>query len=227
MPYNRVQARRFLSAAETELFESSLGASRKALGTADLHRRLKRTRTLRDKSRDLLQRQKLATRARTGTKRGVTGHANQRTAEKAAALDEALKRFEAEAHARQALQRGATKGGTTRKTAAPARSPTKTRASVKTAPAPRRRRSAASVLSEALVKKHAADEARVAAAKPARSAKAPASPEETAPGGTRPTPPSVRARAVSSRLADSNLSHIQGHTSAQVRRSQARRDRKR
>ncbi len=103
MTNDRDQTRSFLSTAETELFESSLGASCKVLGTADLHRRLERTRALRDKARDLLQRQKLATRARTGTKRGVTGHANERTAEKAAALDEALKRFEAEAHFRQAL----------------------------------------------------------------------------------------------------------------------------
>jgi len=227
MPYDRVHTRSLLSAAETKLFESSLGASCKALGIADLHRRIERTRKLRDKSRDLLQRQKLATRARTGTKRGVNGHANQRTAEKAAALAEVLKRFEAEVHARQTLQRGATKGVTTRKAAAPAKGPTKTKASVKTALAHRRQRSAASVLSDALVKKHAADEARIATAKPARSAKAPAIYEETAPGGARPTKPLARAHAISSRLADSNLPHIQGHTSAQVRRSQAKRDRRR
>ncbi len=104
MPYNRIQARRFLSASEIELFESSLGASRKALGPADLRRHLKRARTLRDKSRDLLQRQKLATRARTGSKWGKTGHANERTAQKAAAFSEALQRFEDEASARRAVE---------------------------------------------------------------------------------------------------------------------------
>lgn len=224
MPYNRIQASRILSAPEMELFESSLGARRKALSTADLRRRRKRARTLRDKSRDLLQRQKLATRARTGSKTGAAGHANQRTRQKAAALAETLKRFDDEADAREALeQRDATKGASRRK-ASSRKTPASRRVRSKAAPAPSL--PAAAVLKKALVTKRAAEEARAAAGTHTRSAKAPASRDESVPGGIPPTTPSVRASAVSSRLADANLSQIQGHTSAQVRRSQAKRDRK-
>lgn len=193
MAYNRIQVRAFLSSPEVDLFESSLGASCKALGTADLRRRVQRTRTLRDKSRDLLQRQKLATRARTGTKGGTSGVANERTAKKATALEEALKRFETEVLARQASAEKAT-----RQT---------------------RKRPAAAVLRDALEKKQVSRESDGPTAKSPRREKAPA-------GGLQATGPSSGGRAVASRLADSNLSHIQGHTSTQVRRSQAKRDHK-
>lgn|GEM_PF-2100336 len=54
--------RAFLNETEIDLFVSSLGADVKALTAADVQRRRVRTRKLRTKYRDLLQRQKLATR---------------------------------------------------------------------------------------------------------------------------------------------------------------------
>ncbi len=235
MSYNRVQVRAFLSATESDLFESSLGASCKMLGTADLRRRVQRTRTLRDKSRDLLQRQKLATRERTGSKVGASGVANERTSKKAIAFDEALKRFEVEVASRGISSAAMpAKPGSTQKVA-----PTATKAAGKTAaakkmstrkavsgtaPVKSRARPAATVLREALDKKEAARDGD--APGPKMSTRKSRAPDPAPTGGVQPTAPSAKARAVASRLADSNLSHIQGHTSTQVRRGQAKRDHK-
>jgi hypothetical protein len=182
MPYNRKQARVFLTASEVELFESSFAENIRQLGEVQLRRQLKRARMLRDKFRDLLQRQKLATRDRTGSKDGLSGQANKRTAQKAAAFGETLKRFEQHAAKQQAAEQQA-------------------------------------------IKQQAIKQA--AAAKLPRVSEKHASPAQNpAPSRIQPTGPSTRARAVASRFADSNLSHIQGHTSTQVRRSQAKRDHK-
>ena len=240
MAYNRVQARTFLSAPEIDLFESSLGAACKALGTADLKRRIQRARTSRDKSRDLLQRQKLATRQRTGSKSGTSGVANERTAKKAAALEETLQRLEAEAARRDAAQTRTESKRPAAKKAAPEVETKRAQGAAKGAaapaakkqptPSPRapaspRSRPAATVLREALNKKEAALES---AGKPsARSKKAPARSGNASAGGEiQPTSPDTRARVVASRLADASLARTQGHTSTQVRRAQAKRDQK-
>lgn len=104
MAYNRRQAERLLSAAELELFDTSLASVLPTLTATQLKAKITRARRLRDKQRDLLQRQRLASRSATGTKGGRSGVANARTAEKAKALDEALARFErrAEVLARKA-----------------------------------------------------------------------------------------------------------------------------
>lgn len=190
MPYNRVQVRAFLTQAEIELFESSLSESSRSLGQAALNGGIKRARTLRDKYRDLLHRQKLATRARTGSKIGTSGRANERTEQKARALDETLTRLVNEATRREA----------------------KATASVPAAVALRR----------ALESQRDDDRARVAA-KTSRSVKAPAAARQPAPGPA-PATTAPKGAAKASRLADSNLAQIQGHTSTQVRRGQAKRD---
>lgn len=209
MPYNRIHVRAFLGAAEISLFESSLGDHITTLGAADLKRRIERTRKLRDKSRDLLRRQKIASRARTGSKGGSSGSANERTAKKAKALDEALKRFEAQ-HKR--VEAAANKPARAAKNKVAAKRP--------------RRRAAAVVLRDALQKKHAAEAVHNAALHPGRSAKAPAEHGDAQPGGLAQTPPEVRAAVVSSRLHQANLAQIQGHSSAQVRKTQSKRDRR-
>jgi hypothetical protein len=94
MAYNRNQARALLSAAEYELFEASLADHIGTLTPAQLKSKVQRTRRLRDKQRDLLQRQRLASRARSGSKSGSSGVANARTGQKAQVFDEALTRFE-------------------------------------------------------------------------------------------------------------------------------------
>jgi hypothetical protein len=94
MPNERATARKLLSSAEFELFEASRRDGICLLSTAELKRRVERTRRLRDKCRDLYKRQRLALLDMTGKKRGNTGVANARTREKAAIFQELLTRFQ-------------------------------------------------------------------------------------------------------------------------------------
>jgi hypothetical protein len=95
MPNERATARTLLSSAEFELFEASRRDGICLLSTAELKRKVGRTRRLRDKYRDLYKRQRLAMRESTGTKRGNTGAANARTKEKAEIFQDLLTRFQA------------------------------------------------------------------------------------------------------------------------------------
>ncbi len=194
MAYNRTHVKAFMNDAEASLFATSVGPALKALGPAELQRRLVRTRTLRDKNRDLLRRQKVKTQARTGSKTGVGGTANERTGKKAAAFDEALKRFEAEAAAR----------GKRKPASMPAAKVLRLALEKKKAAAGRR-----------------ADAAPTRSAKATSTGPAGAAAPSD---GVRPTPPPVRAAVVESRQQASNLKPIQGHTSTQVRHAQAKRD---
>jgi hypothetical protein len=218
MPFNRNHVRAFLARTEIDLFESSLGAELKALSAADVQRRVERTRKLRDKYHDLLRRQKLATRARTGSKTGSSGEDNERTAKKAKAFDETLARFETQAKHLAAA---------TKKAAAKSKSPAKAARTAKTAAKPPARSPrlvpAAVMLREVLEKKRAA-EALALASRPKRSHKAPALPPAAPIGGVGATPPDVRAAAVASRLDQSGMARIQGHTGSKVRIAQAKRD---
>ena len=95
MAYTLTQARPLLNAAELELFEQSRTEPVKRLAPAKLASAVKRTRTLRDKYRDLYQRQTVA--VRTSTPGAVTGDDNERTQRKADILQEVLERYEARA----------------------------------------------------------------------------------------------------------------------------------
>jgi hypothetical protein len=94
MAYNRTQARTICNDTEYELFTASLADSITQLTPAQLRGKIKRARTLRDKNTDLFRRQSLAMQESTGSKRGTTGTANQRTEQKARLFDEVLRRFE-------------------------------------------------------------------------------------------------------------------------------------
>ena len=94
MAVTRDQARRLLSESEMTLFSDSRNPTLRSFSARELTRRIERARKLRDKSRDLLQRQRLGTRKRTGSKGGATGDANERTARKGEVLDDVLQRFE-------------------------------------------------------------------------------------------------------------------------------------
>lgn len=243
MPFNRNHVRGFLAKTEIDLFESSLGADLKALTAADVQRRIIRTRKLRDKYRDLLKRQKLATRARTASKTGFSGEANERTAKKAKAFEEVLARFEAQVkHLNAADKKAAVKAKSAAKAGAAA--PKKTAATKKVAatkklvtskkvpatkkvaavkrPAKGKPVPVAVTLRAGLEKKRAA-RASAADAQSARSRKAPAS-SAAASGGVVATPPNVRATVVASRLDQAGMQRIQGHAGTQVRRQQAKRD---
>ncbi|MEC5214325.1 hypothetical protein RCH06_002888 [Polaromonas sp. CG_9.5] len=93
MAYTLTQARPLLNAAELELFEQSRTEPVKRLTPAKLSGAVKRTRTLRDKYRDLYQRQTVT--VRTSTPGAVTGSDNDRTKRKADILQEVLERYEA------------------------------------------------------------------------------------------------------------------------------------
>ena len=95
MAYTLTQARPLLNAAELALFSESRADAVKQLTAAKLAGAVKRTRTLRDKYRDLYQRQTVA--VRTITPGAVTGDDNERTQRKADILQEVLERYEARA----------------------------------------------------------------------------------------------------------------------------------
>jgi len=88
------QAKPLLTAAELELFDHSRAEPIKALSAKQLAGKEKRTRSLRDKYRDLYRRQSVAAQGKTKGV-GATGDANARTQRKAEIMQEVLDRFEA------------------------------------------------------------------------------------------------------------------------------------
>lgn len=197
MAYNRIQAARLLSKGEMEVFASSLAERLSSLTAARLRVMIRRTRALRDKSRDLLRRQRLETRSRTGSKSGPTGGANQRTAEKAQAFAEVLKRFETRLARVEAAEKLAV----------------------------RKAASARSRLT--LAKKRGADTAKAAARRQQVSPKAPAERLSPGPGALGPTNESARAARHAMQFKASGSRAIQGHVSSLGRRNQAKRDKRR
>jgi hypothetical protein len=93
MAYNRNHAKRLLTAAEYELFASSVSPGIDGLEPKDLKRLVGRARRARDKYRDLQQRQSGAVRERKGA-RGAAADANSRTTAKATIFAETIQRFE-------------------------------------------------------------------------------------------------------------------------------------
>jgi hypothetical protein len=83
MAFNRNHARPLCTDAEYKLFTASLADEIGTLTPVQLRGKIQRARKLRDKYRDLEKRQRLANRARTGTKKGNRPETNARTADKA------------------------------------------------------------------------------------------------------------------------------------------------
>lgn len=133
MPFTRAQATALLNKAEMGLFDDSRANALKKLDATGLARRIERARASRDRARDLLKRQKLAARARTGSKSGASGEAAQRSARKAELLAELLSRF-------QEAKRGAPKPTASRK---PAKKATKKTAAKKATRTPAAKKTAA------------------------------------------------------------------------------------
>ena len=91
----KARAAKLLNVAEMKLYEESRVHTLRALSASQIDRRVIRMRDLRDRARDLLQRQRVAMRERTGSKRGESGEAvQQRSKDKIALLSDMLKRFE-------------------------------------------------------------------------------------------------------------------------------------
>lgn len=94
MAFTRTQATGLLNQAEMCLFDDSRANALRGLDAGQLGKRVERARKARDRARDLLKRQRLASRGKTGSKRGASGDANQRSERKAELLGDVLARFE-------------------------------------------------------------------------------------------------------------------------------------
>lgn len=197
MAYNRIQAARLLSKGEMEVFASSLAERLSSLTAARLRVMIRRTRSLRDKSRDLLRRQRVETRNRTGSKSGPAGGANQRTAAKAQAFAEVLQRFETRLARVEAAQSLAA------------------------------RKAASARSRRTLATKRGADTAKAAARRRQLSPKAPAKRPSPAGNPLGPTSESARGARHAMQLKASGSRAIQGHVSSLGRRNQAKRDNRR
>ena len=93
MAYDRRRIRALTTDSEFEILQASSAATIRKLSKQALQARILRVRRMRDKQRDHLKRQRLANRARTGTKHGARPGSNARTAQKVELFDEALSRF--------------------------------------------------------------------------------------------------------------------------------------
>jgi hypothetical protein len=195
MPSNRMHVRPLLTAAEFELFEASVGDGLKALTGAQLRGKIKRTRSLRDKNVDLLRRQKVASRSRTGNKGGTSGIANERTARKATVFAEVLQRFEQRLEQQEAAQ--------ARREA---------------------REQAASAKADA-AKKRATTTRSARGPQTAAGPKAPSKPPARARGAlTASAGEGARAARQKMQLQGARSKPIQAHVASRGRRTQARRD---
>jgi hypothetical protein len=94
MAWNRIQAARLLTDKEMNLFEGSLSDQAPVMSDSELKATIRRVRTQRDKYQDLLRRQRVASRDRSGSKSGSSGVANARTDQKVQVFSEALERLE-------------------------------------------------------------------------------------------------------------------------------------
>jgi hypothetical protein len=202
MAFNRKQARPLCTDTEYALFSASLADTITELTPAKLRSQAQRARRARDKYRDLEKRQRLANRARTGTKKGSSPASNQRTAEKAQLFDETLARFEA----RAAKLAAAAERETRRKEAAAA-----------LAIKQKERSKAAAVRSKA-----AAARTKAAAARSKLAGGGKRGAGKVAAAG--PASESVRVAARGKLARDTRAGARKGHQSAAGKRSQARRD---
>lgn len=94
MPFTRAKAEALLNRTEMGLYDDSRINSLRKLSASQIGQRIERGRRARDRARDLVKRQKLASRERTGAKRGTSGLANERSKQKAELMADILKRFE-------------------------------------------------------------------------------------------------------------------------------------
>lgn len=205
MPFTRAKAEALLNRTEMGLYDDSRINSLRKLSASQISQRIERGRRARDRARDLVKRQKLASRERTGAKRGTSGLANERSKQKAELMADILKRFDTALAPARKRERDAGASTTTaarkRATASgasPAGATTSKRASgARTTPTP-----VAAAADRAGTKATPAAAARAAkAAKPARTAKVakpPASKPAGRPAAKAPRRASTPKRALAS-----------------------------
>ena len=94
MPITRSKASQLLNQREMALYDDSRINGLRRLDAKALATRVSRARDARDRARDLVRRQKLASRSNTGSKRGPSGTDNQRSKDKVELMADILSRFE-------------------------------------------------------------------------------------------------------------------------------------
>ena len=198
MKFNHTQAKQLLSASEMELFNASRDPALAKLSLTDLKSNVHAARAARDKFQDLLRRQRLESRDRTGSKDGATGDDNARTEQKLEALTEILHRFEAQVADVESGAPSDAKGDDK-----PALSVGELMADVRTA----------------VEKKQEA--AHAAESTSGQSHADHAGSQGTPHGGTSE---SARVARHASHLQETGSQAVQGHVSTQIRRDQAKRD---
>ncbi|TWT17466.1 hypothetical protein FQY83_16995 [Luteimonas marina] len=173
MPITRAKATQLLNQKEMALYDDSRINGLRQLDAKALASRVTRARTARDRARDLVQKHKLASRERTGSKRGRSGVANQRSKDKAELLADILKRFETRL---REVEREAKAAAKRAKAPATKRTTTRTATTATKRPTPRRaaRRAGEDKAPRAAATKRAgarkATSANTSAGKPARKA---------------------------------------------------------
>lgn len=176
MQITRAKATALLNKGEMTLYDESRHNAIRGFTASQLETRITRARNARDRSRDLARRQKLSSRASTGSKRGTSGAANQRSLDKAGIMADILKRFEARLKEAKKLEaeEAAAKTGPARKSARKTAKKTARRSDRREGrTAVRKETSAASTASKTAKKtaKKAAKKATKKAAKKAATAK--------------------------------------------------------
>ena len=200
MKFNHTQAKQLLSASEMELFNASRDPALAKLSLTDLKSNVHAARAVRDKFQDLLRRQRLESRDRTGSKDGAAGDDNARTEQKLEALTEILHRFEAQVADVESGAPSDTKGDDK-----PALDVGELMADVRTAVDKKREAAAAHAADSASGQSHADN----------------AGSQGTPHGGTSE---SARVARHASHLQETGSQAVQGHVSTQIRRDQAKRD---
>src|SRR5690554_3529621 len=109
MQITRAKATALLNKGEMQLYDDSRHNPIRSFTVKQLESRVTRARAARDRARDLVRRQKLASRERTGSKGGTSGAANQRSKDKVGILADILKRFEAQAKVAKKAEKAAGK----------------------------------------------------------------------------------------------------------------------
>lgn len=109
MPITRAKASQLLNRKEMALYDDSRVNALRKLDAKALAARIQRARAARDRARDLVRTRKLASRDRTGSKRGASGVANQRSKDKTELTADILDRFETRAREVARAERAAGK----------------------------------------------------------------------------------------------------------------------
>lgn len=200
MNLNHAQAKQLLSSSEMELFQSSQDPTLARLSPPELKSDLHAARSARDKAQDLLRRQRLDSRDRTGTKGGTEGVDNARTEQKLEALTEILRRFEAQL--------------------ADIESSASSEAPADDAPVVSVGALTAGVRTALKLKQESVATHATSSAGPQRAVERAAAHGSSHSG----TSDSAQVAAEESHLQEVGVKAVQGHTSTQTRRDQAKRD---